>query len=268
MSLKNLLVHVDTGPRSVERLRLAVRLAERHGALLTGVFAQLFEAHRVGVVAAWPPAAYSEAAAAARETFSAGAGSLRNAEWLDLNRGGGEEIQHRLAALACHFDLTILGQHDEAGRRLVPAGLVAHVSAESGRPVLVLPYAGHYDEVGQRPLFAWSETAAAARALNDALPLVAAGADALVVYPYERDQLSDFGSRVVSHLARHDVKARFEPFLLQQESVMDVLLNFASDHGADLMTLGLGGRAAFASFEPGKARSSLREMTLPVLCSG
>ncbi|CAL8968863.1 universal stress protein [Rhodoplanes serenus] len=260
MALKNLLVHLDGGPRTAERLALAVRLAVRHGARLSGVFAQLAEAHRVGVVADWPPAAYAEAAAASRDAFSAAARDLPEAEWIDLNRGGEEEILHRFAALAGYFDLTVFGQFDETARRTVPAELATHVGTVSGRPVLVIPYAGHFPDVGRRPLFAWSETASAARALEDGLALVQPEAEALVLYAHERDQRSEFAERTIAHLARHGVTAQFEPFLIEDESLMDVILNFASDHGADLMTLGLGGR--------GRSKPTLRELTVPVLCAG
>lgn len=268
MALKNILVHLDPGPRSADRLALAMRLAERHEARLTGVFADLAEAHRVGVIAQWPPAIYAEAAAASREAFAAQAGAL-GTEWIDLNRGGEEEILRRMSQLAGQFDLLIAGQHDETQRAYVPPTLPTHVCATSGRPVLVVPYAGHFETIGRRPIFAWGETAGAARALTDALPLLSPDADALVLYAYERDQRNDFAERVIPHLERHGVKARFEPFVLEEETVMDVLLNFASDHGADLMTLGIAGRAGAGRFERGRGgMPTLRQLTVPVLCAG
>jgi nucleotide-binding universal stress UspA family protein len=267
MALKNLLVHLDTGPRVAERLALAVRLAERHQARLTGVFGQLAEAHRVGVVADWPPAVYAEAAAISRTAFSSTSGSLRDAEWIDLNRGGEDEILHRLGVLAAYFDMMVVGQHDESARRIVPSDLASHVCNASGRPVLVVPYAGHFPDVGRRPMFAWSESASAARALEDGLTLVTPDADALVLYAYEREQRSEFAERAVKHLESHGIAAQFEPFALEDETTMDVLLNFASDHGADLMTLGLGGHAGLSLFDRGRPKPTLRELTVPVLCA-
>lgn len=267
MALKNLLVHLDTGPRTAERLALAVRIAERNQARLTGVFGQLAEAHRVGVVADWPPAAYAAAAVESRESFSSAAGSLRDAEWIDLNRGGEDEILHRLGLLACYFDLTVLGQHEEGGRRLVPPDLAGHVCSASGRPVLVVPYAGHFPDVGRRPMFAWSETPGAARALVDGLALTSPDAEALVLYAHERNQRSAFAERAVAQLASHGIAAQFEPFALEEETMMDVLLNFASDHGADLMTLGLSGHAGLSLFDRGRPKPTLRELTVPVLCA-
>jgi len=48
----------------------------------------------------------------------------------------------------------------------------AQVSLASGRPVLIVPYAGHFDHVGRRVLIAWNATREDARALSDALPLL------------------------------------------------------------------------------------------------
>ncbi|MFX7996900.1 hypothetical protein ABTK59_20175, partial [Acinetobacter baumannii] len=43
---------------------------------------------------------------------------------------------------------------------------------ESGRPVLVVPYAGRFTSVAQRVLVAWSGGRESARALHDAMPLM------------------------------------------------------------------------------------------------
>lgn len=50
MALANIVVHLDSGSRTAERLALATTLARRHGARLTGLFAEVTPAHRVGVV--------------------------------------------------------------------------------------------------------------------------------------------------------------------------------------------------------------------------
>ncbi|RAI26557.1 hypothetical protein CH338_30700, partial [Rhodoplanes elegans] len=207
------------------------------------------------------------AAAASRDAFSATAGSLADAEWVDLNRGGEDEIMHRLGQLACYSDLTVLGQHEDASRHLAPAELATHVCSASGRPVLVVPYAGHFPDVGRRPMFAWSETAGAARALADGLALTSPDAEALLLYAYERNLRSEFAERAVSLLKSHGVTAQFEPFALEDETMMDVLLNFASDHGADLMTLGLTGSVGLSLFDRGRPKPTLRELTVPVLCA-
>ena len=87
-------------------------------------------------------------------------------EWLLLSPGETAV----LIDLAKSFDLTILGQLSPEIRStgFRPDEIVI----TTGRPVLVIPYAGTFDTVGRRVLVAWDGTREAARAANDALPLL------------------------------------------------------------------------------------------------
>src|ERR1035438_1557337 len=109
MPLKNLMVHLDRGERTVARLELAVSLAHRHQARLVGVFGQRAQAEQVGVVATWPSREYTEAAGAVKTLFEAATAGLAQAEWHDINRGGDAELLGRLTDYARFFDLVLLG---------------------------------------------------------------------------------------------------------------------------------------------------------------
>lgn len=266
MALANILVHLDRSPRTAVRLALAVKLAARDGARLTGLFAEQLAAHRVGVVASWPPAEYVAAVAEVRAAFEAATAALGDkAVFVDINRGSEQEILSRATDIARAFDLVILGQAEEGGR--APADLPEQIILESGRPVLMVPYAGNYDDLGHRPLFAWHRSRGAARALHDALPLVAPGADALVVEAGRPgDATDEFAELVVGALAAHRVGARFQTVVVEEIKLMDTLLNQAADHSADLMAIGAFDHAGFAFFGRGSGtRYILRHMTLPVL---
>ena len=76
MILANILVHVDSRPRTAARLALAVRIAERTGARLTALFAEKAEAHVVGTVATWPSPHYVAAVENARSAFSSATAPL------------------------------------------------------------------------------------------------------------------------------------------------------------------------------------------------
>jgi len=171
--LKNILVHLDGGNRTAIRLSLAAALAAQHGARLVGLFAQRGEARSVGVVASWPSEDYRAAADASRQAFAQAAGRLDDPEWRDANRGGDAEITRVVTEMARGFDLVILGQHDPDGNAPTPPDLVEQVILHSGRPALVIPYVGEVRTLGVRPLIAWNGGREAARALNDAIPLLA-----------------------------------------------------------------------------------------------
>lgn len=269
MTLKNILVHLDTSPRTAERLALAVKLAARDGARLVGVFAQRFGAHRVGVVATWPPDEYAAAAGACAEQFKAATKGLAQAEWIDINRGGDQQILQIVTDLARHFDLIICGQTEEGDARKVPTDLVDQIIMESGRPVLVLPYAGHYTEFGRRPLIAWNDSRSAARALNDALPLLSKDCEAtLISFTQPHAQPSTTVGQIVKHLGCHGIHAKEDTLVVQDIGVMDMLLNRASDHGSDLLVAGAFGNYGFPVLNRGGGtRFLLQHMTLPVLFS-
>ncbi len=268
MSLANILVHVDSKPRSAARLALAVRIAERHGARLMGVFAEKAAAHQVGTVASWPSPQYTEALESARVAYTAATTALGDrAGFFDLNRGSDAEIVRRFVEMARIYDLVILGQSHDA--EPVPARLPEQTIHESGRPVLVVPYVGNYPDVGERPLFAWHNSRGAARAAFDVLPLLVKDCDAMIVEVARKNEPRDeFANHLIDNLARHDVKARYQHFVVDEISVMDTLLSAVSDHAADILAIGAFDQGTQSLLGHGAGtRHVLAHMTAPVLFS-
>lgn len=269
MTLKNILVHLDQGERCWERLRLAVDLAQKHGARLVGLFAQTSRAHTVGVVAVWPPEAYREAAAASKAAFEAATADIADAEWRDANRGSTQEVIQAVIEAAHNVDLVILGQDAGGEHPQVPVGMAEQVILNAGRPALVLPYIGKFETVGARPLIAWNHSREAARALNDALPLIANTEHAVVASFVRHPDVERTAARdCVAHLACHGVEASVEVMTPDGVGVMDMLLNRASDLSADLLVMGAHGQIGFPYLHRGAgSRHILAHMTLPVLMS-
>jgi nucleotide-binding universal stress UspA family protein len=268
MMLGNILVHVDSTPRTAARLSLALRIAERAEARLTGVFAEQGEAHVVGTVATWPSPHYAAAAQSAREAFEAKVAPLGGrASFIDLNRGSEHEILHRFVEVARRFDLVMIGQTQDDVP--VPAKLPEQTIVDSGRPVLVVPYVGTYADVGHRPLFAWRSSRGAARAVSDALPLLAKDCEGLIVeVARKNEQRDEFADLLVANLKTHGVAARYQHFVVDEISVMDTLLSAVSDHAADLLAIGAFDQGTHALFGHGVGtRHILAHMTTPVLFS-
>ena len=268
MTLANILVHLDSRPRTAQRLALGLRLAERAGARLTGLFAEQVAAHVVGMVATWPSAPYVAAREKAQAAFAAATAPLKDrAAFIDLNRGGEHEIIARLTAIARTFDLVVLGQAEDGVP--APAKLPDAVIADSGRPVLVVPYVGTYSDIGARPLIAWHSSRGAARAAFDALPLLAGGCEALIVeVGRQGDERYEFADLLVANLARHKVNARYQHAIVEEITVADTLLSAIADHSADLMTIGAFNSGNHAWFGHGAGtRAILAQMTAPVLFS-
>jgi nucleotide-binding universal stress UspA family protein len=274
MTFKHLIVHLDGSARTAERLDLAVKLAQRFGARLTGLFAQ-GEAPGLKLRA---PRRASQAedlswAAALFETKFGGT-KLESDFW---KVPSGEPDPGGVAAHFCRYaDLAILGQADPEEPR-VPEDLVSKVLIESGRPVLLVPAAGRFEDVGRRVVVEWSGSRESARALGDAIPLMRQAEAVHVLDVRARDEAvgedDEPALEVVRHLEAHGIRAHAEPtYLAVREAkgrgldALDVLLNRSSDLGADLVVMGARGRHGVPFPTVGRtARRSLEEITAPVL---
>ncbi len=267
MALKDLLVHLDPGERTGARLEIAVGLARKHDARLVGIFAQRALPEQVGVVAVWPSPEYVAAAAASKEAFEAATSGLRDAEWRDINRGSDSELIRLVTEAARYADLVVVGQHDETAGILVAPELAEELVIHSGRPVLVVPYAGDFKHMGRHPLIAWDQSRESAHALNDALPLIADCTEAIVVSldsPYEEAEKSC--AEVARHLACHGITAKTEVLLADDEHMMDFVLNRITDLDADMLVIGAHRHAGFPRpSHSADSRTILRQMVVPTL---
>jgi nucleotide-binding universal stress UspA family protein len=278
VSYKTIVVHVDADPRRAERLGLACKLAARFDAHLVGLFALpdlAVPAYALADGAAIMLQAEerwrSEAAALAKREFdTTTARNAVKAEWRSALR---DPVQ-AVALSARYADLVIVGQHEPAratGGQRMPSDFVADTVIEAGRPVLVVPYAGHHASIGGRVLVAWNAGREAARAVADALPLLQ-GAKTVEVVAFDphaggADHGEQPGADIALYLARHGVKAT----AAQQHAGIDVgeqILSRAADANADLIVMGAYGHSRARELVLGGAtRTVLGSMTVPVLMS-
>ena len=120
-------------------------------------------------------------------------------------------------------------------------------------------------------LIGWDGSQVAARAINDAIPLIE-GADMLVVMTVDHGGTDvDDGADpadVVSHLAQHGLQATALRQGLQEGTIADALLDHATTTQADLLVMGGYGHSRLHEVVVGgTTRAVLRGMTLPVLMS-
>ena len=144
-----------------------------------------------------------------------------------------------------------------------------YVVINSGRPVLIVPYAGRFDTFGKRVLVAWDASISATRAVTAALPLLRR-ADAVEIVVFNADVQDDAhgeqpGADIALYLARHDVKVN----VVRQNSKIDIgnaLLSMTNDLNSDLMVMGGYGHSRFREILlGGVTRTVLESMTVPVL---
>lgn len=280
MSYKTILVHVDRSSRTDVRVALAARLAgdERGylvGAAVSGFVQELYGANPMMMAAPIPEGELEACRAEANRT-------LDNFE--KVARGAGiDAIERRLSddtALysivlqARYADLVVVGQHDpddiETG---ATHDLPAYAALQGGRPVLVVPYAGHFDRIDRHALVAWDGSRSAVRAVTDALPLLRRSASVTLALFNPGRQYGVHGdlpgADIALFLARHGVKVE----VLRQDTppgldVGNALLSLAADIDADLLVMGAYGHMRWREvLMGGVTRTVLQSMTLPVLMS-
>jgi len=277
MKLCDILVHVDQSPRAQMRLDIAADLARQHGAHLTAlqvidvampvmalgdggggaVIAELMEQMRQSALVAGVKLKVAFEAALARDGIMG--------EWRQVE-GTTREI---LALHGRYADLLVLGQDDPESDS---AGLLEAVVFDSGRPVLAIPFAGSFKTIGKRVLVGWNASREASRALHDALPLIAKAETATVFLANPTRGLDGHGEEpgadIARHMVRHGLKVEVAKVIAGDVPDSALLLNHASDMGADLLVMGAYGHSRLREFIlGGMTRSLLREMTVPVLLS-
>ena len=280
MSYKDLLVGLDSDASAHERIEIAAALAERFAAHLVGLYPlPMPEAPRH--FGYYDPALLNpffeelrararDAADKTREVFEHIA-SLHgvSAEWREIPEGADADP----AVHARYADLAILGQLDpDSGEPDMIRPRPEQVTLASGRPILVVPYAGNFPNLGRRVVIGWNASREAARAVNDAMPLLTAAeiVSILTIDPREGPRAHGElpGADISLHLARHGVKAEIERTVSADLPVGEALLSRAADLGADLLVMGAYGHSRARELLLGGAtRSLLRSMTLPVLMS-
>jgi nucleotide-binding universal stress UspA family protein len=167
-----------------------------------------------------------------------------------------------LAEAARTADLTILGPAHAEGESLLNPPPADEVLVQAGGPVLVLP-PGPASLPPGRAVIGWNGSRQAARALKDALPLLAAAREVVVLTLGE--DMSGSIEAAARMLGRHEVRAHVES-RPEQGPTGRQLLAVAAELGADLLVVGAysHSRLREAVFG-GTTQEILAEAKLPVL---
>lgn len=287
MALKDLLVCVDQFPCAQLRLRLAADLASRHRCRLTALFIEgLSETQTCAVRAAeLGLASFSQVERLNREiraSIDQEAQKLRSAleqfgeehglpvEWRCIDGSASILVpQH-----ARYADLCILGHDNEVAIRSADYSFSEQMLFTTGRPVLLVPAEATLETLGRRLLVAWNSSRPAARAVNDALPLIEraehstvfiVNAHGLPMPPPGAPPLEE----MLEHLRRHGASAdvvRLEN--VAPRSVAHLIEEQSRAVGADLIVAGAFGHPQlWEKMLGGVTRDLLARMKTPVFMS-
>ena len=257
MEIKTILVHLDPSEYSSPRVDAAILLAAKYRASLRGVYTS-------------SPGQGAVESRAEAEFFKKTSLAGLEGEWTLIDPGLTPAGSIEALIYEAHFaDLIIAGQPGPASSRLCPPKLVEHLLLSSGRPVLIIPYAGAFPTLGDRILVAWMPGAKSTRALNDALPLLKT-AQHVCLFSVNSQVTAEEQEpkKIGSFLLRHGIAAKTGEVPLSEIGVGNILLNLVTDEGIDLLVTGSHIQMRGARLDPGPVGEYLlKHMTAPVLMS-
>ena len=275
MSLKSILVHAAGNDRLETVLDIGFGLAKAHEAHPVGLYISSDPQSSLRTLPGPVPgdlmSAIEARIATEREAAEAAFEDAARRHGLpgDWRAESGDPAS-RIGVHARYADLTVMGQWGEDD----PSGdadFPATVATLTGRPVLVVPRAGRFPEVGRRVLVSWNASRESTRALADALPILQR-ADQVTVLAVNPDDGPGHGevpgADIAHYLARHGVRAEANRTYAETIDVADTILSRASDIGSDLIVMGAYGHSRMREWIfGGVTRSIMRTMTRPVLIS-
>lgn len=274
-SIQQILVHADATATTGARMDVALQLAQTFGASVHALYAATpSEVAAFDVGAGAVSAAFSSAQSVdeerrsrARAQFDASVAKTGiRASWNVLSE---RPLVDAFARQAWYADLLVLGQRDKArSDEAVPADFVEAVIAASGRPGLVLPYAGTPATIGTNVVIAWKESREAARAVAASMPFLQAAKNVYVLTwaPKPYSQPAPGNLDLNSYLQSHGVKAQWHWEGPETSSIGEMLLSRTYELQADLLVMGCYSHSRAREWLLGGAsRTLLESMTLPVL---
>jgi nucleotide-binding universal stress UspA family protein len=251
--------------------------------------AEIFDAHIAGVAFAYAPdfpghamlgippeivvqmiSESEKAALALIERFDAAARRSLVSSEHRLLKAIPESAPFSLSMLARRFDLSVFMQSEPDG--VDNDDIVETSLFQSGRPLIVVSYIQKEGLKLDHVVCCWDGSRAAARAINDGLPLLvkASTVDLLIVLNEKTENKDNVirGAEMAKHLARHDVKVQIVTIPAADIDVANAILSYIADISGTLIVMGGYGHARLREIIlGGVTRDMLKSMTVPVFMS-
>lgn len=274
MSYKTILVYLNDKSAAEHVLVSAIALARKHDAHLIGLHVDsLFQVHSVVGADADPEITRTQKkmqkfeAVEIEDIFETNTKKEGiSAEWR-LVQAHSSLIAGVVANHARCVDLIITGQANPQHDDKYVSDILEGFLIDSGRPVLVIPYVGNYENIGENITFAWNASRESARAASAALPVFKLAKKVTVLWVNANEEGDDLpGAEIATNLARHGVNVETKHSVSALPEVGDEILSRISDLSSDLLVMGAYGHSRLREFIFGGASHHiLRHMTVPVL---
>ena len=272
MTIKDILLHIDTTDRGTGVSDFALSLATEMGAHLTAAGIVLEIIPPASFMGEYPYDIMAEAMDQAREAAQANFRKIATAapatvqtELVMIQAISGQ-AREDFGRLARHFDIAVAGQGgDEGGsddELMVEGALFS-----SGRPVFVVPNIHKGPAKLGKAMVCWDGGMPSARAVAGAIDILKRAGKVEVVSIAGRNLPNEElpGFNITRHLTRHGISATLKKLPAAQD-IGATLLSYAADSGADYMVMGAYGHSRLREFVlGGTTRTILGSMTIPVL---
>jgi nucleotide-binding universal stress UspA family protein len=164
-------------------------------------------------------------------------------------------------------DLTVVSQPDpgyETFDNLFPQTALL----QAGGPMLFVPYTFRGTLIVDRIGICWNGSRLAARALHDALPLLAKAGALTILSVNEPQSAEASADRLAARLARQGLPAKVINLQADDSDIQPTILSATADEGLDLLVMGGYGHSRLREVVlGGVTRDMLRSMTVPTLMS-
>ena len=276
MSYKTILVHLDDTSRSPYRVQLAAQLAQTQDAHLlgiadTGVSRFIYQDGNINGVDPSLLSHLDYLSQRAKQNIAdfnqqvahIGVNSFESSITQDDAYGG-------IGLRARYCDLVVVGQtNPEESSPAVMDDFPETMILNSGRPVLIIPYIGEFNEFTKRVLIAWDGSRAATRAITDAIAILKKAdiVEIAIFNPKNGMHGEQPSADIAAYLSRHGIKINVSVHRTKQD-IGNALLSLAATLNSGMLVMGGYGHSRFKEMIMGGAtRTILESMTLPVLMS-
>lgn len=275
MTIRDALFYISPAPGGEMTARFAAGLAQHFGAEVTGLTFAFDVMSPAGLYTRVPDEMFQKlreknredaivAMTNARSIFDQGTskfiGVMENcfsAEAIDL-----------FVEYARLRDIAILPNRRE--KLQIERSLIEAVVFGSGRPVLLIPEEGKMTFAVDRVSIAWDYSRTAARAVADAMPLLAKAKRVHIITVTDDKELRPRmdAHELARHLARHGVEVVVDQALRGNMSIGDALFRESAAINAELLVMGGFGHSRLRDFVLGGATQQvLSGAPLPILMS-
>lgn len=277
MTIKNILVSFNGQPSSEAALAVALRMAEKYDAHLTGILSH--GPSRMSI--ALGPWVTPDLLESIRETETLArdriAKAFRDAtlaaektrpgkyHWFDL----GGDADESLMQAARFYDIVVMGQYDSNAETTHLAPHPDTIALRSGRPVLIVPNGFEPSGMNAHAVLAWDGGRAAASAMTDAMPMMETKSIVTVLTVGEGEAAKRReGMDVIAHLARHGVMTDWKNVPRNGGGISSAIIDMVKQKDAGLLIMGAYEHSRFAEdLIGGVTKDVLKKCPVPVLMS-